>query len=145
MKKRGIIIGVLLSLLAGIILGASGGIFLFPKIFPPPRPFEINEKEKAGGGPLPPDSVRKKIMERLNDELNLTGSQKTQIENEVKIFADELGVFHDANREKLIAMFEAFKRKLAALLSEEQAARLDKISRGICNPQRQPQRQPPAF
>ena len=136
MKKRGIIIGFLLSLLAGIILGASGGIFLFPKFFPPPRPFEINEKDKAGGGPLPPDSVRKKIMERLDDELALSPAQKIQIEHEVKIFANELGVFHDANREKLIAMFEAFKRKLAALLSEEQTARLDKISRGICNPQR---------
>ena len=136
MKKRGIIIGFLLSLLAGIILGASGGIFLFPKFFPPPRPFEINEKDKAGGGPLPPDSVRKKIMERLDDELALSPAQKIQIEHEVKIFANELGVFHDANREKLIAMFEVFKRKLAALLSEEQTARLDKISRGICNPQR---------
>ena len=145
MKKRGIIIGFMLSLIAGIILGASGGIFLFPKIFPPPRPFEINEKDKAGGGPLPPDSVRKKIMERLNDELNLTAAQKVQIESEVKIFADELGVFHDANREKLIAMFEAFKKKLAALLSEEQAARLDKISRGICNPPRPPQRPPSTF
>ncbi|MEI8244304.1 MAG: hypothetical protein WCI51_00655 [Lentisphaerota bacterium] len=145
MKKRGIIIGFLLSLLAGIILGASGGIFLFPKFFPPPRPFEINEKDKAGGGPLPPDSVRKKIMERLDDELALSPAQKIQIEHEVKIFANELGVFHDANREKLIAMFEVFKRKLAALLSEEQTARLDKISRGICNPQRPPQRQQPAL
>lgn len=135
MRKKGIVFGFLLSLLAGIILGASGGILLFPMIFPPPHPSGPNDEDKAGGHPpLPSDVIQKRIMERLESELNLTGGQKTQVEKEVKIFADELGIFHDANREKLISMFEAFKTKLAGLLSEEQVARLDKISRRICNP-----------
>jgi hypothetical protein len=71
---------------------------------------------------------------KLRGELKLTDLQKAQVEMEVKIFSDELGIFHTANREKLISMFDAFKTKLSGLLSEEQTARLDKISRGICNP-----------
>ncbi len=136
MRKKGIVFGFLLSLFAGIILGASGGILLFPMIFPPHHHhYEPNDEDKAGGRPpLPPDVIRKRIMERLESELNLTGGQKTQVEKEVNIFADELGIFHDANREKLMSMFETFKTKLAGLLSEEQVVRLDKISRRICNP-----------
>ncbi|MEI6421309.1 MAG: hypothetical protein WCP55_03765 [Lentisphaerota bacterium] len=136
MKKKGIVFGFLLSLLAGIILGVSGGVFLFPKIFPPPPPPGSNEKDKSGGGPPPltADALREKMMNRLERELDLSAGQKEQVEKEVKVFADELGIFHTGNREKLISMFEAFKIKLAALLSKEQAIRLDRISRGICNP-----------
>ena len=139
MKKKGIVFGFLLSLSAGIILGASGGVFLFPKIFPPPPPQRSIDKEKAGGPPpLSADALREKIMNRLESELELTGEQKAQAEKEVKLFADELGVFHTGNREKLISMFETFKKKLSGLLSKEQSVRLEKISRGICNPQPQP-------
>ncbi|MEI6425018.1 MAG: hypothetical protein WCP55_22600 [Lentisphaerota bacterium] len=135
MKKKGIVFGLVMSLIAGILLGASGGIFLFPKIFPPPRPSGPNDKDLGTGPkPLPPDAVREKIMQRLEGELKLTDLQKAQVEREVKIFSDELGIFHTTNREKLMSMFDAFKTKLSGLLSEEQAARLDKISRGICNP-----------
>lgn len=134
MRKKGIVIGFLLSLLAGIILGATGGIFLFPMFFPPPQPISLNEKESPRGTPPRAVALKTKIMERLVDELALTGTQKTQVEKEVNIFADELGAFHDANREKLISMFEVFKTKVAVVLSNEQIIRLDKISRGICNP-----------
>ncbi len=140
MKKKGIVFGFLLSLFAGIIIGASGGFLLFPKISPPPPPQGSSDKDKAGGPPpLTADALREKIMKRLESELELTGEQKTQVEKEVKLFADELGVFHTGNREKLISMFDAFKMKLAGLLSKEQAIRLEKISRGICSPTPPPQ------
>ena len=135
MKRKGIVFGLLLSLLAGIILGASGGLLLFPKIFPPPPPPGSNEKEKGAGGPPPltADALREKIMKRLESELNLTGGQKEQVEKEVKDFSEELNVFHTGNRDKLSSMFENFKTKLATLLSKEQVTRLNNISRGICN------------
>ena len=138
MRKKGIVVGFLLSLLAGILLGVSGGLLLFPKIFPPPRP-GADDKGKAGGpSPLSADALRGKIMERLETELDLSAGQKEQVEKEVMIFADELGIFHTANREKLTSMFDAFKIKLAGMLSKEQAVRLERISRGICNPQPPP-------
>ena len=145
MKKRGIVFGFLLSLLAGIMLGASGGIFLFPMICPPPRPPSQEGNDRDGRHPPPPaaDAIRERIMDRLESELKLADGQKAQVEKEVKAFAEELGRFHDANREELKSKFDAFKVKLAGLLSKEQAVMLDKISGGICNSPPPPENRPP--
>lgn len=131
MKNKGVVFGFSLSLLAGILLGATGGFLLFPIVFRPLPPTGPNDRDKPP--PLPPDAIRKKIMKCLDREMALTDAQKPRVEAEVKIFADELGEFHEANREKLKSMFDAFKAKLAGSLSEEQAARLDKISGRVCD------------
>lgn len=134
MRKKGIVCGFLMTLLAGIILGASGGFLIFPKLLPPPPPSGEQGREKGGGAPPPsPTELGEKIMNRLEMELNLTAAQKIQVEKEVKDFSEELNVFHTGNRDKLSSMFETFKTKLAALLSKEQVTRLNNISRGICN------------
>lgn len=132
MKRNGIIFGFLLSSFAGAILGASAGFFLLPAIFPPPRPGAF---EKGGGSPpLPSVEMKRKMMNRLEHDLVLTATQKGQVEKEVALFTDELGQFHDANREKLKSMFDVFSVKLAGLLSKEQAVKLERIMREVSKP-----------
>lgn len=134
MKKKGIVFGLLLSFLAGIMLGVSGGIFFFPKIFSSPRPSGQNDKDMAGGPrPLPPGLVREKIMNRLEKKLELTKEQKVQVEKEVKIFAEELDNFHNSNRDELKSMYDSFISKLSKLIPEEKIERLRKISGEISN------------
>ncbi len=136
MKKRGIVFGFLLSLLAGVILGASGGFLLIPKIFPPPRPSDPSDKNMVGGHPppLPSAAVQEKIMKRLESKLDLTEEQRTQVQKEVKIFAEELDKFHNSNREELKSMYDAFIARLSKLIPGEKADRLRKISGDMGNP-----------
>jgi hypothetical protein len=129
MKKRGIVIGILMSLLAGFILGASAGFFLFPKLLPPPPPSGHGPKEMTGGTPpLPAEAVREKIMKRLDEKLELTPEQRIKVEKEVRGFAEELDKFHNANREELKSKFDGFITKLSQLIPEEKIERLRKIS-----------------
>jgi len=125
MKRNGILLGLSFAFAAGLILGVSGTLLLSKHGGP--------GRDAGGPPPLSASVFHESIMKRLDKELGLSSEQRSLADKQVAAFSEEVCKFHVDNRERLKAMFDAFKGNLSASLSEEQRTRLERISGGICN------------
>ena len=114
---------LLMVLLTGAVLGA-----VLARAWPAPGPGPLGPPPPPGGRPMEPPPPEA-LADRLRVELRLTGEQHAQVRDLLQREMEQTRALLDQVRPRLEEAHRQARQELRALLTPEQARRLDEMDR----------------